>query len=142
MPPLPTQVGELIPSWKNRKEKDLIEKITVYEKPTCSTCREVGQIFKELGISFESINYCIDPLKAADLRRLLKKMELRPEGLVRKKEPIYKELGLANKKLTDAQWIEIFVKHPNLIQRPIIEKGRRAILARPAEMARKFLQRT
>jgi arsenate reductase (glutaredoxin) len=114
--------------------------ITVYQKPTCTTCREVGQILKELGIPFESVNYYIDPLKADAIRKLLKKMALPASALVRKKEEIYKKLGLDKKKTTEDGWIELFAKYPDLMQRPIIEKGAKAILARPAETARAFLK--
>lgn len=117
-----------------------MSRITIYEKPTCTTCREVGQILKELNIPFESVNYYIHPLEADEIRGLLKKMGMPASKLARKKEPIYKELGLDKKDPGEEEWVRLFAKYPDLMQRPIIEKGSKAILARPAETARVFLK--
>jgi arsenate reductase len=59
--------------------------------------------------------------------------------LLRRNEPIYKELGLAERDLSDAEAVDLMVSHPDLIQRPIVEKGARAILARPAERLKEIL---
>ena len=59
--------------------------------------------------------------------------------LLRKKEEIYKKLDLAKKDLTNDEIIDLMVKHPDLIQRPIVEKGSRAVLARPAEKLKEIL---
>jgi len=66
-------------------------------------------------------------------------MKLSARELLRTKEPIYKELKLAEKKLSDDELIDLMVKHPDLIQRPIAEKGSKAILARPADRIKEIL---
>jgi len=106
--------------------------ITIYQKPTCSTCREAVQFLKESGKPFTAINYYERLFTQEQLKRLLKKAGLAPRDVLRTKEDIYKELGLAKKTLSDDELIELMIKHPDLIQRPLVEKGEQAILARPA----------
>lgn len=113
--------------------------ITIYQKPTCSTCREAVQLLKNSGKSFTAINYYERPFTKGQLKNLLKKAGLSPKDVLRTKEDIYKELGLAKKALSDDELIEVMVTHPDLIQRPIVEKGEQAILARPAESIQKLL---
>ncbi len=114
-------------------------KLIIYQKPTCTTCRQTMAILKESGVDFEAINYYIDPIPKKKLKELLSKMKLSARELLRTKEPIYKELKLAEKKLSDDELIDLMVKHPDLIQRPIAEKGSKAILARPADRIKEIL---
>lgn len=114
-------------------------KIVVYQKPTCTTCRQVYAALKESGVDFAAVDYYVDPIPKTRLRDLLRKMGMRPADLLRKKEPIYKTLELATRDLSDDELIDLMVKHPDLIQRPIVEKGNRAILARPAERLKDIL---
>lgn len=113
--------------------------ITVYQKPTCTTCKQVYAALKESGVDFNAVNYYVDPISKSKLKELLKKMGIPPAELLRKKEPIYQELKLSDKKLTDDQIVALMVKHPDLIQRPIVEKGAKAILARPADRLKEIL---
>ncbi len=115
------------------------EKITVYEKPTCSTCRQVDKILREFGDEYEKINYYVEPIGEAKLRDLLGKLKIGPRDLLRTKDAIYKELNLSNSDHSDDQLIKLMAEHPDLIQRPIVEKGNKAILARPAESIRALL---
>jgi arsenate reductase len=114
-------------------------RITVYQKPTCSTCRQVYTALKESGVDFDAVDYYVDPIPKAKLRELLAKMKLKPRDLLRTKEEIYRKLQLGNQELSDDEIIDAMVAHPDLIQRPIVEKGARAILARPAERLREIL---
>ena len=116
-----------------------MQKITIYQKPTCTTCRQVFTALKEKGVNFDVVNYYTDPIPKVKLKELLKKMGLSAEGLLRKKEDIYKTLKLSEKKLSESELIEFMAKHPDLIQRPIVEKGDKAILARPAERLKEIL---
>jgi arsenate reductase (glutaredoxin) len=113
--------------------------ITIYQKPTCTTCRQVYNALKKRGVDFESVNYYLDPIPKTKLKELLRKMDMRPRDLLRTKEAVYKTLRLAERDLSDAELIELMVKHPDLIQRPIVEKGSRAILARPANRLKDIL---
>lgn len=114
-------------------------KIVVYQKQTCTTCRQVHAALKDSGVDFESVDYYLDPIPKAKLKELLRKMGMKARDLLRIKEPIYKELGLDDKELSEAAVLDLMVKHPDLIQRPIVEKGARAILARPAERLKEIL---
>ena len=116
-----------------------MSKITIYQKPTCTTCRQVYNILKEKGVDFDAVDYYVDPIPKTKLAELIRKMGISARGLLRTKEPIYKDLKLAEKKLTDKEIVNLMTKHPDLIQRPIVEKGAKAILARPADRVREVL---
>lgn len=116
------------------------EKITVYEKPTCSKCREVDKILRESGADYEKINYYVQPLSQAKITELLKKMGMPARDLLRTSESTYRELGLAKAELSEKEIIALMVKHPELIQRPIVERGPKAVLGRPVENIRPLLK--
>jgi arsenate reductase len=97
------------------------------------------QLIKESGKPFKAINYYETPFTKAQLKNLLKKAGLSPKDILRTKEDIYRDLGLAKKTLSDDEWLDVMVAHPDLIQRPIVEKGEKAILARPAESVKVLL---
>jgi arsenate reductase len=114
-------------------------KITVYQKPTCTTCRQVYAALKDSGVDFDAVDYYTDPIPKAKLKELLKKAGMTARDLLRTKEEIYKKLKLGEKDLSESELIDLMVEHPELIQRPIVEKGNRAILARPAERLKEIL---
>jgi arsenate reductase len=116
------------------------DKITVYEKPTCTKCREMNRFLVENGVDFDKVNYYIDPIGEKKLRELLKKMRMTPRELMRTSEPIYRELGLGKKDFSDDEIVSLMVKHPDLIQRPIVERGDRAVLGRPTENVKALLR--
>ncbi len=86
-------------------------------------------LLRERGIEFELVNYFVEPLSEAQLRALLKKAELRPRDVVRIKEDGARELPLDDDEVT----LKALVERPDLLQRPIVERGDRAVLARPPE---------
>ena len=114
-------------------------KITIYQKPTCSTCREAVKLVEASGQPFTAINYYEQPFTKALLRGLLKKAGLSAKDILRTKEDIYKELGLAKKQVSEDELIALMLKYPDLIQRPLVENGEKVILARPAESVRRLL---
>ena len=107
--------------------------ITVYEKPTWTKCRELDKLLRESGVSYDKVNYYIEPLNKKKLTELIRKMGISPRDLLRTSEPVYRELGLAKGEFTDAEIISLMVENPDLIQRPIVERGDRAVLGRPTE---------
>ena len=113
--------------------------ITVYEKPTCSKCREMDKFLRESAVDFTKVNYYLEPLSKKKLTELIRKMKISPRDLLRKSEPIYRELGLAKGEFSDAELISLMVEHPDLLQRPIIERGDRAVLGRPTENVEELL---
>ena len=113
--------------------------ITVYEKPTCTKCREMDKLLRASSIPFEKVNYYMQPLSKKKLTELLRKMNMKPRELLRKSEPVYKELGLSEDKFSDAELVAMMIEHPDLIQRPIVERGDRAVLGRPTENVKELL---
>lgn len=98
------------------------------------------KLLKEGGFDFDKVNYYIEPFSESKLKGLLKKMGIAPRELLRTSESIYKELGLAKKDLSDTELIELMVKHPDLVQRPIVERGNKAVLGRPTENVQSLLK--
>ncbi len=115
-------------------------KIVIYQKPTCTTCRQVHAALRDAGVDVDAVDYYTDPLSKARLKALLRKMRMPARDLLRTKEPQYKALGLADRELSEDQIVDLMVTHPDLMQRPIVEQGDRAILARPADTIRGFLK--
>jgi arsenate reductase (glutaredoxin) len=113
--------------------------ITIYQKPTCTTCRQVYAALKDAGIDVDAVNYYTEPLSHAKLRELLRKMNISARRLLRTNEAIYRELRLADRELSEEELIALMVQHPDLMQRPIVEKGNRAVLARPADRVKEIV---
>lgn len=114
-------------------------KLTIYQKPTCSTCREALKLIEASGQPYRAVNYYEQPFTKAQLKGLLKKAGLKAREILRSKEDIYKKLGLAGSQHAEDELLDLMVKHPDLIQRPIVEKGDTAMLARPAETVTRLL---
>ena len=99
----------------------------------------MDKLLRESGIPFEKVNYYLEPLSRKKLTELIRKMKLKPRDLLRKSEPIYKELGLSKDEFSDSQLIDLMIEHPDLLQRPIVERGERAVLGRPTENVKELL---
>jgi arsenate reductase len=99
----------------------------------------MDKLLRESGVSFEKVNYYVQPLTQKKLTELIRKMNLKPRDLLRKGEPVYKELGLAEDKFSDSELIALMIDHPDLLQRPIVERGDRAVLGRPTENVKELL---
>ncbi len=91
-------------------------------------------LFRENGIEFERVDYFVEELTAARLKSLFKKAGIRPFEGIRKSDPAFKANAITDK-TPDAKVIELMVANPGLIQRPILEVGGKAVIARPAERA-------
>jgi arsenate reductase (glutaredoxin) len=103
--------------------------LTVYEKPTCTTCRRLAALLAERGIDFETVEYHVTGLTEDELRGLLARMGAGPRDVLRMREPRAREAA----GLDDDALIAEMVAHPELVQRPIVVRGDRAVLARPVE---------
>ncbi len=113
--------------------------LTIYEKPTCSTCRKLRALLTERGVSFESIDYHVTGIEEEELRGLLRKIDAGPREVLRMREPLVEEFGLDRLEVSDDELIAQMVSHPALLQRPIVVLGDRALLARPIERALELL---
>jgi arsenate reductase (glutaredoxin) len=114
-------------------------RITVYQKPTCTTCRQVHAALRDAGVDFDAVDYYTDRISRTRLEELIRKLGVSPRAFLRTTERAYRTLGLDDASVTDAQIIDAMVANPDLIQRPIVEKGSRAIVARPAERLKEIL---
>ena len=110
-----------------------MEKITIYHNPKCSKSRQTLQLLRERGIEPIIVEYLKQPLNASQLKRLLKMLQLEPRELMRKKESEYKDLNLADTKLSQDTLINAMAEHPILMERPIVVVGSKAALGRPPE---------
>jgi arsenate reductase (glutaredoxin) len=113
--------------------------LTVYEKPTCTTCRKLRALLDERGIDFDSVDYHVTGIEDAELRELLRKLGTGPREILRMREPLVGELGLDAPGVSGEELIAQMVAHPQLVQRPIVVRGERAVLARPVERALELL---
>ena len=111
----------------------------IYHNPRCSKSRAGLAYLKDRGIEPKIIRYLDNPPTVAELKALLNKLGLAPRELLRSREPAYKELGLKDPNLPDEALIEAMASHPKLIERPIVVRGDRAVLARPAEKIEELL---
>ena len=84
------------------------------------------------GVDFETVNYTEERLSASALKQLLRSAGLKPQDAIRTKEPAYKQ-HVAGKDLSDSQLIQLMTDYPELLQRPIVARGNKAVLARPVE---------
>ncbi len=99
----------------------------------------MDKLLRESGVAFEKVNYYLAPLGEKKLRELIRKLGIEQRELLRTGAPMYRELGLGKKDFSDDQIIALMVKHPDLIQRPIVERGARAVLGRPTENVKALL---
>ncbi|MGK2954639.1 MAG: ArsC/Spx/MgsR family protein [Solirubrobacterales bacterium] len=109
--------------------------ITVYEKPSCTTCRNLRDLLVERGVDFEPVEYQVEGLTEPELRGLLGKAGISPEEALRMREPGAKDL----KGCPDNKIILAMVDQPALLQRPFVVNGDKAVLARPIERALEVL---
>ena len=99
----------------------------------------MDKLLRESGVDFKKLNYYLEPLSEQKLRELVKKMGIKPRELLRTSESIYRELELGKKELSDDKIISLMVEYPDLMQRPIVERGDRAVLGRPTENVKALL---
>ena len=107
--------------------------ITIYHNPKCSKSRQTLKLLQEQGINPVTIEYLKNPPTVEKLKEILSLLGVSPRDLMRKKEDEFKELDLANSKLSDEDLIHFMVKHPILIERPIVLANGKAALGRPPE---------
>jgi arsenate reductase len=113
--------------------------LLVYEKRTCSTCKNLAALLEQRGVDFERVDFHVEPLTEDELRELVRKTGGPARDLFRTREPVYAELGLGERELDDDEAIRLMAEHPQLLQRPVVVKGDRAVLARPLERVEELL---
>jgi arsenate reductase (glutaredoxin) len=105
--------------------------VRIYHNPRCNTSRKTLALLREKGIQPEVVEYLKTPYTATQLKTLLGQMNLSAKAVVRKKEAA--AAGIDPDKMTEAALIDAMVKHPILVERPIVVSGNKAALGRPPE---------
>ena len=105
----------------------------IYHNPRCSKSRQALALLRENAIEPTIVEYLKDPITKPQLKELLEKLSLEPRELLRKSEKEFKDLQLSNESLNDDIVIDSMIKHPKLIERPIIVRGDDAVIGRPAD---------
>jgi arsenate reductase len=106
--------------------------IKILHNPRCSKSREALALLQQQALQVEVIEYLKTPLTADELAALLGKLGIPARQLLRSKEDEYKQLGLDDMSLSEQQLIEAMAQQPKLIERPVIIKGDKAVIGRPA----------
>ena len=112
--------------------------ITMYHNPRWSKSRKTLQLLRDNGHEPKIIEYLKTPLNMIELREICYVLQLRPSDIIRKGEKEYQELNISNLD-RDEDLIEEIVKHPKLMERPIVIKGEKGIIGRPPENVQKLL---
>lgn len=105
--------------------------ITIYHNPRCSKSRETLALLVARNLNPEVVLYLEHPLSASSLSTLLKKLGCTARKLLRKGEPLYRELQLRDATLSEAQLIAAIAAHPILMERPVVVNGKQAAIGRP-----------
>lgn len=110
-----------------------MSEVVIYHNPRCSKSRQTLKLLEDNDIKPEVRLYLDKPPAAAELKKLLTALDVSARELLRKGEAEYKELGLADKSLSEAQLVAAMADHPRLIERPIVVRDGKAVLGRPPE---------
>lgn len=106
--------------------------ITIYHNSRCSKSNIALKELTQSGEPFEVVNYLEKVPSIEELEALLEKLNLKPFDIVRKTEKVYLD-KFKGKELSDEEWIKALHENPILIQRPIIVKDDKAVIARNEE---------
>jgi arsenate reductase (glutaredoxin) len=110
--------------------------IQIYHNPRCSKSREALALLQQQpGISVEIIDYLQTPPSPAQLGALLALLQLPARELLRSGEEAFQALGLDDPGLSEDALLAAIAAQPQLLQRPIVVNGPRAVIARPPELA-------
>jgi len=116
-----------------------MSEVTIYHNPVCGKSRGALDILKERGVDHDVVEYLQTPPDRATLARILDLLAGPPGDLVRK-DKRFRELGLVAASYVDRdQVIALLVAHPELMERPVVIRDRRAVIARPSERVLELL---
>ena len=107
--------------------------VILYHNSKCSKSRQTLDLLRERGVVPDIIEYLKSPPSAEKLQEILNLLGLMPRELMRSKEVVYAECGLDNPSLSETELIDFMVKHPILIERPILLANGKAAIGRPPE---------
>ena len=113
--------------------------VTIFHNPKCSKSRQTLDLLEQQGTTPEIIEYLKNPPGEEQLQEILSLLGMRPRDLMRKKESVYAECELDNPSLTNDDLVSFMVKHPILIERPIVLSNDKAAIGRPPEKVLEIL---
>jgi arsenate reductase len=115
--------------------------VTLYHNPKCSTSNHALGVVQDLGTDVEVVQYLKTPPDRATLERIVKMLDDPVEDLVRK-DANFEKLGLSADDYVDnpKAVVDVLVDHPELMQRPLLVRGRKAIIGRPKDRVEAFVQ--
>lgn len=113
-------------------------KYIIYHNPRCTKSRCALKVLQDEGKNVEVIDYLKTPPTFAELKDLLVKLNLSAQQIIRTKEDVYKK-KFAGKKFEEDEWVKILTENPILIERPIVLKGNKAVIARSDDWAENML---
>ena len=117
-----------------------MERLTVYHNPVCSKSRGALELLRERGLTCDIVEYLKTPPDRATLGRILDLLAGPPAALVRKDQR-FRELGLApDAYATRETVIGLLLEHPELMERPVVIRGERAVIARPSELVLELVE--
>jgi arsenate reductase len=112
-------------------------KTVIYHNPKCTTSRKTLDLLRDSGFEPTIVQYLKTPPSRDDLARMIRDAGIDPRAAVRKREPLYAELELAD--ATDDQLLDAMAEHPILIERPFVVTPKGTRLARPIDLVREIL---
>ena len=112
--------------------------LKIYHNPKCKKSREGLKYLQDKGISVEVVNYINEGISEQELKDIIKKLNLKPEFIVRRQEDLYKK-ELKGREFTEIEWIRILAENPKLIQRPIVVSRHKAVIAQPPDKVEELL---
>lgn len=113
--------------------------VTIYHNPRCSKSRQTLELLQQQGIEADVVEYLNTPPDTAQLDYILTLLKLEPRELMRTHETEYREHGMDNPDLDREQLIALMVRHPKVIERPIVIKDGKAAIGRPPETVLEIL---
>ncbi len=114
--------------------------ITIWHNVRCGKSRDSKNLLDEMGLEFEVFEYLKNEFTAADIKDLMKKLGISDvREMLRTKEKEYKELNIKDESKSEDEIIDLVVKNPKLVERPIVIKGDRAAIGRPIENVKELL---
>jgi arsenate reductase (glutaredoxin) len=122
-----------------QKNKPPNMKIQIYHNPRCTKSRQSHQLLTENGVDFDTIEYLKEPISENELKAVLSKLGIKAAELIRKSEAIYKE-KFKGKELSENEWIKAMIDYPKLMQRPIVIRGKKAVIGRPTELVAELIK--
>lgn len=113
----------------------------IYHYQHCSKCVGALHILRERGIHAKVVDYMTATPTRAELAELGRLLGVGPFGMMRTSDKPFADLGLSTTdRRTDQEWFDLIIKHPILLQRPIVVIKGKAIIARPAELVLQLLE--